>query len=202
MPTVYASYIQDGKITELRDFALLCARAFGATIRMRDDPLSTPIPERFEPHTSYYDKNIAVAQEALNTILSLSAEECLIRTQEAHAAELARRAEREKTRLLHKKRYEDMLSKIYVWNPPKDIEPLCEFMIKQLTESLDFDCSPWDDEPLPDPDGEEWRRTELAEAERNLKYYSEKRDEEIRRTEDRNKWLASLRTSLVVEQAA
>ena len=45
MPTGYTADIQDGKITTLREYALSCARAFGALIMMRDDPHDAPIAD-------------------------------------------------------------------------------------------------------------------------------------------------------------
>lgn len=53
MPTGYTASVADGTTTTLRAFALQCARAFGATVTMRDDPMSAEIPERFEPGGFY-----------------------------------------------------------------------------------------------------------------------------------------------------
>lgn len=39
MPTGYTAGILDNKITTFSEFALLCSRAFGATIHMREDDL-------------------------------------------------------------------------------------------------------------------------------------------------------------------
>jgi len=60
MPTGYTYPVVEGKITEFSDFALSCARAFGALITMRDDPHDTPIPETFEP-SDYNAKKLAEA---------------------------------------------------------------------------------------------------------------------------------------------
>lgn len=37
MPTGYTASVQEGKVTEFRDFAMECARAFGALVMMRDE---------------------------------------------------------------------------------------------------------------------------------------------------------------------
>jgi hypothetical protein len=39
MPTGYTAGVADGTITEFREYALLCARAFGACIMLRDEPV-------------------------------------------------------------------------------------------------------------------------------------------------------------------
>lgn len=72
MATGYTCDVSDGKITTLRDFALRCARAFGALITMRDEPFDAPIPEKFEPHTDYHDKAIREAREQLEKLSAMS----------------------------------------------------------------------------------------------------------------------------------
>lgn len=61
MPTGYTNRIQNGEITEFKDFALACARAFGALISMRDDALDAPMPAEILPDTKYHDDHIAAA---------------------------------------------------------------------------------------------------------------------------------------------
>ena len=45
MPSGYTEGVASGKVTEFKEYALLCARAFGACISLRDEPLSLEIPE-------------------------------------------------------------------------------------------------------------------------------------------------------------
>ena len=58
MPTGYTYYIENGNITTAKDFIMLCTRAFGALISMRDEPLSTPIPQEIKADTQYADNMI------------------------------------------------------------------------------------------------------------------------------------------------
>ena len=46
MPTGYTAVIEDG--CTFKEYVMTCARAFGATISMREEPLSKEIPEKFE----------------------------------------------------------------------------------------------------------------------------------------------------------
>ena len=46
MPTGYTDLINNG--CTFNEFVMGCARAFGATIDMRDEPLGAEIPEKFE----------------------------------------------------------------------------------------------------------------------------------------------------------
>lgn len=49
MPTGYTSPLYEGKEISFEQFALRCARNFGALVMMREEPLDTPIPEKFNP---------------------------------------------------------------------------------------------------------------------------------------------------------
>ena len=72
MPSGYTAAIKDG-IT-FSDFAMNCARAFGALISMRDEPLDAPIPERVEP-TDYHAEKIKKAEERLSALIAMTAKE-------------------------------------------------------------------------------------------------------------------------------
>lgn len=53
MPTAYTSFVADNENFTFPEFAMLCAREFGALASMRDEPLDAPVPERFEPDDFY-----------------------------------------------------------------------------------------------------------------------------------------------------
>ena len=65
MPTGYTDAIKDG-IT-FQQFAMNCARAFGACVTMRDDPSDKPIPERFEP-SAWHKERLGDAYAALSEL--------------------------------------------------------------------------------------------------------------------------------------
>ena len=74
MPTGYTSFIENGKIDNGKDFLMLCARNFGATVTMRDNSLSDPIPKQFEPN-SYYLDELNEAKANLEKINNMSDDE-------------------------------------------------------------------------------------------------------------------------------
>ena len=202
MPTGYTADVQNGKITEFKDFAMQCARAFGALVMMRDDPSDAQIPERFEPQTKYYDDKIAECEARLAALKAMSPEEVREASLDAHAKAMERWYERKQERDLHRHRYESMLAKVRAWHPPTpDHAELASFMIRQLQESIDFDTSGGFDEEPVTPAGEAWRAAEIRETESTLNYAIKHRAEEIARTADRNEWLAALRASLDGAQA-
>src|SRR5258708_31721932 len=118
MPSGYTDKVQSGEVTEFPEFAMRCARAFGALITMRDDPSEAPVPEQFTPHISFYDDQIAAARTTLAEIPLLSTEECERRARTAHADALDAFRARQQERALHKARYEAMIAKVKAWTPP------------------------------------------------------------------------------------
>ena len=48
MGTAYTHFIENGEITDWKDFLKLCTRAFGVFAEIREEPLSADIPIYFE----------------------------------------------------------------------------------------------------------------------------------------------------------
>lgn len=72
MPTGYTAYIEDGDITTGKDFLMLCSRAFGVAIDVRDEPLSVPTPTHFEPNP-YYQKRYEDSVKELQVVKNMAA---------------------------------------------------------------------------------------------------------------------------------
>lgn len=195
MPTGYTHDVQTGKITELDDFAMSCARAFGALISMRDDSSDAPIPERFEPNTKYNDEEIERAEALLGKIINLSSEECERRAQANYRAAVEAHHDQLRGGAEEKSRYTGMLEKVEAWAPPESLKGLHDFMIEQLRGSIKFDCD-YESEPPVLLAKEDWRQAQMEKAGRDLAYHTKARGEEIGRVKNRNEWLADLRGAL------
>jgi len=196
MPTGYTADVQDGKITEFPDFAMRCARAFGATIEMRDDPMDAPIPDKFEAN-DYHVKAKGEAEARHVQLVAMTEDECrdaaLVEFKEAEA----RIADIKEKALLHKGRYLKMLAEVRRWTPPTpDHEGLKEFMVKQLQESVDHDCdTSYYTAPVLKP-GREWHVGAVAKAQQDIKYHTDQMLEDEKRARSRTEWVKSLRSSL------
>lgn len=196
MPTAYTAGVGDGEITDLRSFALLCARGMGALITMRDLPLDSPLPDSFEP-APYYAETLVKAEQRLAELDALSPAERIDASEQAFMADHAAWTQRRERRLAQRNRYQAMLAAVVQWQT--DAEGIREFMIEQLRSSIDFDCGDiepsWDEEPQRLAPGEWWRREidkTLKEIERARKSLAEEQG----RVEGRNRWLQRLRASL------
>lgn len=197
MPTGYTAAVQDGSITELAPFALQCARAFGALVMMRDEPSNAAIPEEFAP-TDFHAQSLEKAMAKQSMLLAMTPDEAATAALSDFTAKVAYRAEDHAKRQQHMERYTAMMIKVITWKAPTpDHEPMRNFMIKQLEESIDFDCSDvYEGRPPAEQVGEEWLAERLECAVRDIDYHTEKHAAELKRNAERNAWVKALRESL------
>lgn len=197
MPTGYTSPLYEGKEISFEQFALRCARNFGALVMMREEPLDTPIPEKFNP-CEYCKMEYEKCQKEYNELIDNPPTE---KELEAEYEDMVARMnsdfeKREKERCSLRARYENMVSKVTSWNPPtKEHANLKEFMLLQLNESIEWDCSSC---PPHVPEKQEWisRKLNGEDIKREMEYYKKLWDEELELTESRNKWIKELKDSL------
>jgi len=198
MPTGYTHGVQNGEITTLHDFAMICARAFGATITMRDDPMGKKIPEKFEA-SDYHPKQIKEAEERLEWLKSLTTEQ----TEQEAKAQYEKKVNDHREYLervaLESSRYRKMLAQVQGWYPPDELKGIKDFMNDQLTKSFEFDCvgvsssRPADIKQLT---GGEWLLREMENVSKDIDYHTKAYAEEVKLVDDRNNWLTMLRASL------
>jgi len=197
MPTGYTADVQDGKVTSFRAFAMQCARAFGALVTMRDDDQDAPIPEELKPG-EYYISSVQSDEVKLGGLLAMGDEEASTKAAEAYEAQLAYSREYRAKKIAQRKRYEAMLAKVEAWEPPSpDHEGMKKFMLSQLRESIEFDCSS-DYTPTVEPllSGADWRKQQIARAQESLERSRKSLADEEERVRGHNKWLRQLRESL------
>lgn len=195
MPTGYTHNVGDGTLTEFRDFALQCARAFGALIDMRDEPLSAEIPEAIAP-TTYYSERLAES-EALLAALDRMSDDEIRQATEAHNAECTA-AYRKRCQDLQdtRERYLAMLAKVREWTPPTpDHEGMKSFMAEQLITSIDFDCGYTPKAPVL-MSATDWLNTRREDLKQQIERYRQNDAEERKRAADRTAWVVALRASL------
>lgn len=199
MPTAYTSFVADNENFTFPEFAMLCARDFGALISMRDEPLDAPVPERFEPD-DFYRKEYEAAKAAYDTfIANPPTEEELSRSYDEYvASEKERHVNMIAAKRLIRGRYERMLTKALKWEPPTpDHQALRRFMIQQLQESIEFDCTEYD-LATPDKEGYIFFHKDGASLKSEVERKARRWREELERTRKRNQWLKDLRDSLKI----
>lgn len=196
MPTGYTAQLME-KGQTFEEFVMLCARAMGACVMMRDDDMSTPIPQKFEP-SPWYQERLEAEKTVLRGLLLMTPEEQMafgerkkVEAIESHSKWL----ERERAQ---NKRLVEMHHKVSDWQPPtEDHQGLKRFMLEQLTTSLNDTryiemalVTAQNQEPA------EYYRLAVEASRRMVAQYEKHGQEEIDRVKCRNDWLEKLRESL------
>ena len=197
MPTGYTARVIEGKITTFEGFAKLCARAFGATIHMRDENLDVPYESRVP--SDYYEEIIKEDEEKLERLKSSTDDEIKLDILKCYNESL----------LYHKSKLEEiekhasilipMLEKANSYVPPTEEHTgIKDFMIDQLKQTLDRDCdAEYHVERIKEIeeatslgiDVKERRKEMLKECEEDLKRHRVNLKEEEERCLQSNLWV-------------
>jgi hypothetical protein len=196
MPTGYTADVVDGKITKFSDFAMRCARAFGACITMRDEASDAPIPEKFEP-SDYYSNKICDLMNELYALKEMTPEQVEESCNADYVEKLNSEQMHKEERVLENARLSAMEQQVSLWHPPSsDHNGLKTFMLQQLDISK-HDLA-WHDvyAKVEKTNPNDWLSERLKNVRHDIEYYSKEYEEECKKTEKRNLWIKQLRDSL------
>lgn len=203
MPSGYTAVIGERADITFPEFTKECARAFGAFVMERDNPTTGEI--KFEKLDDHYIKNVDEANQAIADHQRKTVEDFYSEWMIGKYAQIDgyRDIIREKIELAT--RYKAMLRQVDRWIPPTiDHQGLKDFMIRQLNESIDWDCdtSYYDEyikaaqEELNIYTHKQVFNEQLKELEESLTYYKKLLREETDRVNSRNEWKRQLIESL------
>lgn len=194
MPTGYTAEIERG--ISFEKFVWSCARQFGALITMRDEPNDAQIPEEFKPST-WNREQLAIEEKSLVELKKLTVQQAEKKAKAEYEEELSHHQEYIAKKRTLKVKYLAMLEQVRAWNPPTpDHQGLRDFMEKQITESIDFDCGT---EYLTKPKlltGKDWLNAKLKKCLSSIEYHTTENAKEEERVAGRNAWVKALRESL------
>lgn len=200
MATGYTQGVRDGSVTDFQKFTMQCARAFGALISMRDDPNDAPIPQKFEAD-SYHVGALRDAKAELVVLEGMTNAEIVAAAKAAYDRLITEWEASEVRRKEEKARYSAMLAQVKTWTPPtKDHQGLKDFMVQQLTESIEFDCRESWKRPTPTKPGT-WHFEQISRVQRDITYHTEHEAEDRKRADERTAWVQQLRDSLSAVKA-
>lgn len=191
MPTGYTTDIYNGKDVSFRDFALTCARQFGACIMQRDDPADEK--PKIMPEESYHAEELKKLGKFKKP--TKAEFENYIKTKIADCKETIDKMKKLQTA------YNRKIKEAQDWNPPTpEHEGLKEFMIKQLTESMQFDCSyahyESDLKKLNKMTYDDYFEQQKQHHKWLIKYHTEYLEKDLNAIRQRNKWIQDLYNSL------
>lgn len=198
MPTGYTASIKEKGFT-FKDYALLCARNFGALIHMRDEPFSNPIVKP-ELSTWYYDK-LKEVQEEYNDFKESSIDQLKEKFKEEVNDKIKSYTKRcdEANALL--KEYNKFLKEAYNYIPPNDnFYNYKKFMIEQLEMSIKGDCNIdyylKEIKKLKEIDFEDWYEEKIKKYLWDIERYTKEQKNEEERNKKSSEWIDQLIDSL------
>lgn len=139
MPTGYTAFIEDGNITTGKEFLLLCSRAFGIAMEIRDEPLSVPTPTTFEPDGYYKNRyENAVKRLEAERNISFKAAKRRMRSDYDKRVEDAKRIIANMTAI--NERYAKVRGQVSGWIPPtENHEGIKKFALEQIDMCVNSD---------------------------------------------------------------
>jgi len=193
MATGYTYPVAEGEITGFPQFAMSCARAFGACIEMRDDPKDAAIPEEFKP-SDYHEKALAKAQNKLLDLYAMKPQQITKAAEKAFAVIQDAHEKWEAKKATENSRLKAMIAEVKAWKPPTpDHVGLKTFMLDQLSTSL-HNAEP---EKVPERQSDDdWYASAVERAKADVKYHSEHHARDVALAKERTEWVKSLRASL------
>jgi len=193
MPTGYTDVIKDG--ISFEDFTMRCARAFGALIEMRDEPMDAEIPE-FKQST-YYSESLKRSEEKLERLQNMDHTEMCDAANKEYDDTIKSELKYTKEKNELREGYNSMLLQVENWRPPTiEHTDLKRFMIEQIESSINQDCRESTASDIKKLTGDEWLELNVNSVIRNIKYYGKEHLKEIDRINKKNQWVKKLRESL------
>jgi vacuolar-type H+-ATPase subunit I/STV1 len=195
MPTGYTAELME-KGLPFRKFALQCARAFGACIMQRDDPM-TDEPKRQEP-SDFYTKRVAEAEKKLKQLQAMPTKRQQDYGEEQRAKALASAKQMLASERRENERLDGMAAQVRAWQPPTDEHKgLKDFMLEQIKISR-HDLA-WAENYVREAEEktvEAYFVEAVSKAVRDVAYYKEEMAKEQARNNQRNDWIDALYRSL------
>jgi len=194
MATGYTAKIIEGDGVSFESFVLDCARAFGYLLCMREEPNDAEVPDEFKPDPWYmedyikskkrYDEMLLLTDNEWKEAFGKYREDVL-----SSYADSCRKQEEQRAR------YQGMLDKVMYWEPPTpDHIGLKEFMVDQITSSIDSDC--YKINPPNIGDINKYIADSLNYAKQSMDTASARFMSEIEKCKERTQWVQALKKSL------
>src|SRR4051812_1949420 len=127
MPTGYTAKIYENKPISFEDFALECARAFGACIMQREE--NSDVKPKLNEESNYHSEALDKAKKELDEFLNTKRTKLALDFAEDQQKSIKDANDSIKKITEMRKRYEKMIVEVEKWIPPtKDHVNLKSFM--------------------------------------------------------------------------
>lgn len=200
MPSGLTSKIYDGSDVTLRGFALKCLTHLGAGYRATNGG-EKELPRDKAPVlkvSDYHLKQLELGQKELNHWIEVknNPEECRRLYLAAHEKRADDNVEISKQRAELLSRYQKMKAKVESWNIPEKYNSLKELMLKQLNNSIEWDCIPSAPSEEKVETMDEWINAQIECAEWNIDYHKKEYANEQKNIAETNEYLKGVYDAL------
>jgi hypothetical protein len=198
MPTGYTADIERDDFT-FEDYALKCARAFGACVHQRDDPSSDR--PRVSTDYSYHSEQLKEKVIRLKELESMNDEEIEEYGRCKKEEEVIGNDKAIQERQSLHRNYLNIMIKAINWQPPTDAHvPLKNFMIDQIEKSIEWDCDQKyyieERDQLNSMAYRDFYIRDLDDVKSDIKYHKENLEKDRERNRGSNQWILDLYSSL------
>lgn len=203
MPTGYTAGIIDGTTKDFKAYAKDCMRNFGACIHMRDSKFS----DEWKPDTvsDYHPKEIVRLEKEQRELAAMTDADLLA----LRKKQLNRDIRYHKKGIQKQAETESILNKFLVQSkafeaPTAEHTGIRDFMIKQIEDTIDFDCRSTyhadnvlkAQDELKSLDVVKIRSDKQEAIQKDLAYHKEHLEQDKKRVAGRNKWVTDFLASL------
>lgn len=180
MPTGYTASVQDGTITDVKDFAAACARAFGAFMHQREDSQDDCLQYPTAPHEGYYVEALEKTMRESEAWAKKSEEEKYAEWSDYYNEMVRKRIKALAEDKVRRARYESMIAQVQAIDVPEELDNFKGFMLEQLESSIKFDCDdpkdPFTERFYRPDEYAQWCDGKEAGFARDIPYYVDKID--------------------------
>ena len=199
MATGYTIEVLNGNAKTLEDFAKVCLMGFGATSHMKEEPISTPY--RVMEVDANNKKEERKLKKRLKEFKLISDEQIYEDERNALTKSREHFADKKVKAKEARLKVEKLLREAQLWTPPsKKHKVMKDFMIKELKNTLDFDCDlkPIDtllediDGRLATIDVESIKENHIKQLEQKIDYHKQTHQGDIDHCNESNLWVSDL----------
>ena len=195
MPTYYTSKLME-KGQTFSEFVMLCARAMGICIDMRESSLEEPIPEKFEVNTHDL-KRLKSAKKELKILENMNTEKKLIYGKNLKKKAIKSYEKYIKQEADENKRLTDMENSVNLWESPPELKGLKDFMLQQIDISKhDSYYSNKEVRKRMSQSDISYHKNTVEQKKWNVDYHTKEHEKEVTRVTKRNELFKQLRESL------
>lgn len=197
MPSGLTYKIYDGSDMSLRDFALTCVKQLGAGYKVTNQG-EKEMPRDKAPVvevSDYHAKQLELSKKQLDDWLRIKKNPEISKRlyNDAHKKRIVERNEIDEHREEIKARYLTMKAKVESWEIGEEYQSLKDLMLKQLNESIDWDCAP---RPVQEEEYtetlDEWIEANIEYCKKSIALHTEGLEREIAGVAKLNDYLKGL----------